>query len=176
MYAIQSKAHYPHGWAMGCVYIFTANKLRDKCLFITSKQRFDIIITHLLRCLLGWSCSTFECNEEDSHNIYICIQCSAGITRSIFSTILAIDIPSLAPVRARYGVSDVILKPYSLSASIIPLPCVISSYIAPRYNCTWLYISSCDQMFISYHHTEALVRFYVFSSQTIGFGGVLFRS
>ena len=52
------------------------------------------------------------------------IQCSAIITRSIISRILTIDTHSL-PVRARYGVSVVILISDSLSATVIAVSYVI---------------------------------------------------
>ena len=47
-----------------------------------------------------------------------------------------------SPMRARYGVSVVILKSNSHSATVIAVPYVISWKIGPRYNGTWLYYAN----------------------------------
>ena len=52
-----------------------------------------------------------------------------------------------SPVRARYGLSVVILKSDSFSVAAITVPYVTSRQIGPRYNGTWLYFN------ISYYTT-----------------------
>ena len=47
--------------------------------------------------------------------------------------------PISSPLRARYGVSLVILISYSLSTTVITVLYVISWYIRPHYNGTWLH-------------------------------------
>ena len=49
-------------------------------------------------------------------------------------------LPHCSPVRERYGVPVVILKSYSLPATVIAVWYVISWWIGPHYNATWLYI------------------------------------
>ena len=66
------------------------------------------------------------------------LQCGAVITQ--FSLKSSQKTSHSSPVRARYGVSDVILIFDSLSATAIAVSCVISWQIRPPYNGTWLYM------------------------------------
>ena len=73
------------------------------------------------------------------------IQCSAVITRWIFSQIFTKNLldlhktPHGSPVRARYGVSFVDTTSEWYSVSVLARICVISYNIEPRYNGTELY-------------------------------------
>ena len=58
------------------------------------------------------------------------------LKRGQFSPKLSQKTHQSSPVRARYGVSVVILKSDSLSATVITVPYVISWWIGPRYNGT----------------------------------------
>ena len=70
-------------------------------------------------------------------NVYINKECDAGIAWSIFSKILTIDTPSLTREGEWWGVCCDISD--SFSATVIAVMYVISRYIWPLYNGTWLY-------------------------------------
>ena len=61
------------------------------------------------------------------------------LSRGRFSPKSSQYTPHSSPVRTRYGVSVVILKSDSMSATVIALLYVISWVITPHYNGTWLY-------------------------------------
>ena len=85
-----------------------------------------------------WWCHHVSDYMITVQNAYINIQCNAGITRSIFSKILTIDTPQLTREGELWGVCCDIIS-HSLSATVIAVLYLISRYIWPLYNGTWLY-------------------------------------
>ena len=105
-------------------------------LSMISLENRVVQINYTKRFWYKTSSSRYEVQFICSVLIYL-LFCTV-LCRYNFCKILIMDSHS-SPVRARYGVSVVILIPDSLSATVIPVPCAIWWQVWPHHNRTWLY-------------------------------------